>query len=118
MGGWISREGWDGHRLPDLWQGRGGRITEHEKKREGRGFRDGFIFGACGTAAAPSLGNAGRISEGAPPDERGAKSRVQSLLAAYKTFRSLVDKWIELSIRRGMIEFFAPAAKAQVRTSR
>ena len=60
-------------------EGRGGRIPEHEKRREGRGFREAFMVGACGTAAAPRLGKAchalrvaGRISEGAPPDERGA----------------------------------------------
>jgi hypothetical protein len=39
-------------------------------------------------------------------------------LAAYKKFRSLMDKWIQLSIRQGMIEFFSPAAKARVRSSR
>jgi hypothetical protein len=37
-------------------------------------------------------------------------------LATHKTFRALVDKWIELSIRQGTLEFFTPAAKA--RTSR
>jgi len=42
---------------------------------------------------------------------------MKTRLAAYKTFRSLVDKWIELSIRRGTIEFFTPAAKAQTRKS-
>jgi hypothetical protein len=39
--------------------------------------------------------------------------QMKTRLAAYKTFRSLVDKWIELSIRRGMIDFFAPQAKAK-----
>jgi hypothetical protein len=29
-------------------------------------------------------------------------------LATYKTFRKLVDQWIETSIRQGQIEFFSP----------
>ena len=65
-GGWILGESRDGH-------GRGGRIAEHEKRREGWGWHEAFGFGACGTAAAPRLGNAGWISGGAPPQERGAK---------------------------------------------
>ena len=28
-------------------------------------------------------------------------------LAAYKTFRSLMDRWIELSIQQGVMEFFS-----------
>ena len=43
---------------------------------------------------------------------------MKTRLAAHKTFRSLVDKWIELSIRQGMVEFFAPATKAQVKSPR
>jgi hypothetical protein len=43
---------------------------------------------------------------------------MKTRLAAYKKFRSLMDKWIELSIRQGMIEFFSPATKAGVRSSR
>lgn len=43
---------------------------------------------------------------------------MKSRLNAYKTFRSLVDKWIELSIRRAMIDFFTPAAKAQIKRAR
>ena len=43
---------------------------------------------------------------------------IKARLAAYKTFRSLMDKWIELSIRQGVIEFFAPATKGGVRRSR
>jgi len=34
---------------------------------------------------------------------------VKGRLATYKTFRMLMDKWIELSIQRGLIEFFTPA---------
>lgn len=30
-------------------------------------------------------------------------------VAAYKTFRSLIDRWIDLSIRSGALEFFTPA---------
>lgn len=36
-------------------------------------------------------------------------------LAVYKQFRSLMDKWIKLSIQRGKLEFFAPAPKTKVR---
>lgn len=43
---------------------------------------------------------------------------MKARLAAYKTFRTLMEKWIELSIRRGILEFFAPAAKRRVRRSR
>ena len=65
-GGLILGEVRDGH-------GRGGRISTHEKRREGCGWHYVFFFGACGTAAAPRFGNAGWISGGAPPQERGAK---------------------------------------------
>ena len=65
-GGRILGEVRDGHR-------RGGRISAHEKRREGWGWQTVFFFGACGTAAAPRFGNAGWISGGAPPQERGAK---------------------------------------------
>ena len=40
---------------------------------------------------------------------------VKVRLASYKTFRSLMDKWIELSIRRGVIEFFSPVPKKTAR---
>ena len=43
---------------------------------------------------------------------------MKAQLAAYKTFRALMDKWIELSIRRGMIAFFAPTAKSKAQRSR
>jgi len=43
---------------------------------------------------------------------------MKARLATYKKFRSLMDKWIELSIRQGMIEFFAPAARTRVRSSK
>lgn len=43
---------------------------------------------------------------------------MKARLAAYKTFRTLMDKWIELSIRQGMIEFFAPATKGRGRSPR
>jgi hypothetical protein len=32
---------------------------------------------------------------------------VQQRLAAYKTYRKLVDRWIELSIQQGQAEFFS-----------
>lgn len=65
-GGWILGEVRDGH-------GRGGRISEHEKRREGRGWHGAFGFGACGTAAAPRFGNAGWIS-GVRRRRSGARS--------------------------------------------
>jgi len=36
---------------------------------------------------------------------------VQKRLRVYKTFRTLMDQWIELSIQQGVIEFFSPAAR-------
>jgi hypothetical protein len=36
---------------------------------------------------------------------------VKKRLRVYKTFRTLIDRWIELSIRQGVAEFFSPAAK-------
>jgi hypothetical protein len=36
---------------------------------------------------------------------------VTQRLAAYKRFRLLLDKWIELSIKQGATEFFSPVAK-------
>ena len=43
---------------------------------------------------------------------------VNKQLIAYKKFRSLMDQWIELSIQRGMIEFFAPITKDAARKSK
>jgi hypothetical protein len=37
-------------------------------------------------------------------------------LAIYKRFRSLMDKWIELSIKQGVIQFFSPVGKKPVRS--
>ena len=45
----------------------------------------------------------------------GCVKEMKTRLAAYKTFRALADKWIALSIRRGIIEFFAPAVKGRAR---
>ena len=36
---------------------------------------------------------------------------VKERLAIYKKFRSLMDKWVELSIRQGVIQFFFPRGK-------
>jgi hypothetical protein len=41
----------------------------------------------------------------------GCVEAIKARLAAYKKFRALMDKWIELSIRQGVTEFFAPATK-------
>ena len=38
-------------------------------------------------------------------------------LTAYKAFRKLIDRWIELSIEQGRIEFFSPPPKPRTRTS-
>ena len=40
-------------------------------------------------------------------------TEMKEQLANYKTFRSLMDKWIELSIEQGMIEFFSPVTKRE-----
>lgn len=37
---------------------------------------------------------------------------MKTRLAAYKTFRELMDRWIELSIERGIAEFFKPGVVA------
>lgn len=36
-------------------------------------------------------------------------------LATYKRFRSFMDQWIKLSIRRGVIEFFQPITRTKNR---
>ena len=36
-------------------------------------------------------------------------------LAVYKQFRSLMDRWIKLSIQRGVIDFFPPTANTSRR---
>jgi len=36
---------------------------------------------------------------------------VKQRLAAYKRFRSLIDQWIELSIKQGVIQFFSSVGK-------
>ena len=38
-------------------------------------------------------------------------TEVKRRLAVYKGFRQLIDRWIELSIQRGQIEFFSPPAR-------
>jgi hypothetical protein len=42
----------------------------------------------------------------------GCVEEMKARLAAYKKFRSLMDKWIELSIRQGVIDFFGQRQKA------
>ena len=46
-------------------------------------------------------------------------AEVRQRLAVYKTFRKLLDRWIELSIRQGQAEFFSRpiAAKAKAASS-
>lgn len=36
---------------------------------------------------------------------------VKKRLYAYKTFRALMDQWIDLAIQQGVAEFFTPATK-------
>jgi hypothetical protein len=43
---------------------------------------------------------------------------VKERLTAYKRFRSLMDKWIELSIRKGVIQFFSPVGKSPAQKPR
>ena len=38
-------------------------------------------------------------------------AEMKKRLHEYKMFRALMDRWIELSIRRGVTEFFTPAAR-------
>lgn len=40
----------------------------------------------------------------------GTEDLVSERLAVYKRFRALIDRWIALSIQRGIQDFFAPAA--------
>jgi len=49
----------------------------------------------------------------APAHVRELKAR----LTAYKMFRDLVDKWIELSIQRAMIDFFGSARDRRPKSS-
>lgn len=37
-------------------------------------------------------------------------------LATYKKFRALMDKWIELSIQQGLIDFFTPPTKKKTKS--
>ena len=43
---------------------------------------------------------------------------VEERLAIYKKFRSLMDKWVELSIGQGVIQFFSPVGKKLSRRPR
>ena len=42
----------------------------------------------------------------------GTETLLQERLAVYKRFRQLMDRWIDLSIQRGLIEFFPTAAQS------
>ena len=42
----------------------------------------------------------------------GTEQRLTEWLATYKRFRQLIDRWIELSIKRAQAEFF-PSGKRQ-----
>jgi len=39
----------------------------------------------------------------------GTEGPLKHRLAVYKQFRALTDRWIALSIQRGLLEFFPPA---------
>jgi hypothetical protein len=43
-------------------------------------------------------------------------SEVKKRLATYKAFRRLIDRWIELSIQKGRIEFFSPPTSRSTAT--
>lgn len=43
----------------------------------------------------------------------GTEEALGTRLAVYKRFRKLVDRWIQLSIQRGVIDFFPTPAKKQ-----
>jgi hypothetical protein len=40
----------------------------------------------------------------------GSEKSLRLRLAVYKRFRQLIDQWIELSIRQGVIDYFSPPA--------
>ena len=40
----------------------------------------------------------------------GTQQALSQRLAVYKRFRQLIDRWIDLSIQRGVIDFFSAAA--------
>lgn len=42
---------------------------------------------------------------------------VKQRLAVYKTFRKLMDRWIELCIQQGAVEFFNLSTSAKVKTA-
>ncbi|MCK5862604.1 MAG: hypothetical protein KAH38_08970 [Candidatus Hydrogenedentes bacterium] len=44
-------------------------------------------------------------------------TNMKTRLSNYKKFRALMDKWIELSIEQGMIDFFTPAPKRSKKES-
>jgi hypothetical protein len=41
----------------------------------------------------------------------GTARTLTERLSVYKRFRALIDRWIALSIQRGILDFFAPPAK-------
>lgn len=45
----------------------------------------------------------------------GCLAEVQKRLVNYKKFRAIIDRWIDLSIQRGMIEFFRRPSGSRVR---
>ena len=44
-------------------------------------------------------------------------AELRQRLANYKTFRKLTDRWIELSIQMGMVEFFTKKGGSRTKTS-
>lgn len=44
-------------------------------------------------------------------------TEMQARLAAYKTFRALMDEWIELSIQRGQLDFFDSPPKKRTKAN-
>ena len=48
----------------------------------------------------------------------GTERTLSERLAVYKRFRQLIDRWIELSIQRGVIDFFSAAFTAPKKNTR
>jgi len=46
----------------------------------------------------------------------GTEELLSDRLAVYKRFRKLIDRWIQLSIQRGVIDFFPSAHKKPLRS--
>ena len=48
----------------------------------------------------------------------GTEQELSERIASYKRFRQLIDRWVELSIHRGIIDFFPSAQSPPKKSSR